>query len=352
MEPHPEWVAPRGTTLLESRIERNGSELGSWDSVLEGFPQPSGSVWDYPGGEWTKRRGNLFLPYAAGIPGKLRVVYDPCFALFCHTAPTILKLESGIQYHAYYWEPMLGIKFDLGTVKRPAPGTVLLDEKFENAESSRWTYFGKKSQRRGGRMSAHGSSLAVANDVNEKDLVAGVDGHSDTNAELVFRHHDEDNYIAAVYSRTAKAIYVLDRSKGNDGNPLGSMPVASIGPNVRLSAEVRGGWAVVSITDGSNTYSSMIVAVSNTTAGGAGLKHEDDGATQSFGNFELRKSPALVTDEHPETKLYDAKGGYRGELKGPGWDDYGKEKVILLDAYLPHSLPMPQDWVLVLENLN
>lgn len=57
----------------------------------------------------------------------------------------------------------------------------------------------------------------------------------------------------------------------------------------------------------------------------------------------------LVTDDHLERKLYDARGGYRGELRGPGWDDFGKDKIILLDAYRPEKLPIPQDWVLVLE---
>jgi hypothetical protein len=57
----------------------------------------------------------------------------------------------------------------------------------------------------------------------------------------------------------------------------------------------------------------------------------------------------VVTDQHLEKKLYDARGGYRGELKGKGWDDFGKKKAILLDAYLPDPLPMPQDWVLILE---
>ncbi len=56
------------------------------------------------------------------------------------------------------------------------------------------------------------------------------------------------------------------------------------------------------------------------------------------------------TDEHLEKKLYDARGIYRGALTGKGWDDFGKEKVLLLDAYQPNPLPMPQDWVLVLES--
>ena len=64
----------------------------------------------------------------------------------------------------------------------------------------------------------------------------------------------------------------------------------------------------------------------------------------------MRKSPLLVTDAHLEKKLYDARGMYRGELTGTPWDDFGKEKVLLLDAYQPAPLPMPQDWILVLEN--
>jgi hypothetical protein len=57
-----------------------------------------------------------------------------------------------------------------------------------------------------------------------------------------------------------------------------------------------------------------------------------------------------VKDEHLERKVYDARGGYRGELKGPDWDTYGREKIILLDAYRPSRLPTPQDWVLILEH--
>ncbi len=330
--PHPEWVAPRGTTLLEPRSQRNGSEVGSFDSLLtDPYPQPSGSLWSYPAGEWKAKGGNIFLPYAAGIAGKVRLIYVPCFSLFCRIPPTVLGLEPGVRYHAYYWEPTLGVKFDMGLIERPSPGAVLLDEK-------------------SGTKLAPPNPLTIAGQVDEKDLLASVDGKSDASAALVLRYHDPANYLAAVYSPTAKAVYIVDREKGVDGSPLGSMPVANIGPAIRLSAEARGGWAAVSITDGRATYTSEIVGVSNTTSGGAGLKREAGGLPQSYGHFELRKSPVLVTDAHLEKKLYDARGMYRGELTGTPWDDFGKEKVLLLDAYQPAPLPMPQDWILVLEN--
>jgi hypothetical protein len=98
----------------------------------------------------------------------------------------------------------------------------------------------------------------------------------------------------------------------------------------------------------------------NTVAGSAGLTHGNDGSAQSFGNFELRKSPVLATNEHLESKLYDARGGYRGELSGlklpemgepetSSWHDFGKNKLILLDAYRPERSPYGRDWILVLE---
>lgn len=328
--PHPEWVAPRGTTLLEPRSERKGSELGSFDSILtEASPQVSGSAWSYPAGEWRAKNGNFFQPYAAGIAGKVRFIYVPCLSLFCHTPPTVLGLEPGVRYHAYYWEPTIGVKFDMGVIERPSPGAVLLED---------------------GKMLAAGPDLTITDNVQEKDLVASVEGPSNAGSGLILRYHDADNYIAAVYSPSAQAVYLLDREKGADGSPLGSMPVAAIGPNFVLSAEVRGQWAAVSITDGTNTYTSQIVPVGNITAGGAGLWHQSGGAAQSLTHFQLRKSPTLVTDAHLEKKLYDARGIYRGELTGKGWDDFGKEKILLLDAYQPDPLPMPQDWVLVLEN--
>ena len=327
-EPHPEWVAPRGTTLLTPRANRLGPEFGTFESLLtDPSPAPSGAAWPYPAGEWKTASENqsstIFMPYAFGVPGKFRVIYDPCFSLFCSVPPTVLGLEPGIRYHAYYWEPVLGVKFDLGAVEASIPGAPL---------------------------SAPADFLATSNQSARQDEIAAIDAHSSTSAELVLRYHDADNYIAAVYSPEAKAIYLLDRTKGKDGSPLGSMPTATIGPNIHLTAEVKGKWAIASITDGTHTYTTTIAAVTNTTAGSAGLRHQSDAATQTYTNLELHSSPTLVTDEHLEKKLYDAKGGYRGELKGTVWDDFGKEKTILLNAYRPPLLPMPQDWILVLEN--
>lgn len=68
LEPHPQWVEPR----------------------------------------WSEE--SFALPYAAGIPGELRLVY-----LFsAMPAPTILDLEPGARYRAFLWNPSDGAEHDLG----------------------------------------------------------------------------------------------------------------------------------------------------------------------------------------------------------------------------------------------
>jgi Protein of unknown function (DUF4038)/Domain of unknown function (DUF5060) len=346
--PHPEWVTPRGTTLLEPRSGGGkpfhvdlSAEWGDW---WFGSPPP----WQAGRpSEWKARNGNFYLPYASGIPGEVRVIYIPYFGLLAGTPPTVLALEPDVRYRAYYWEPSLGIKLDLGNVQRPVPGAVIREDKFENAGNTIWTDYGAKTDRGGRKLTTSGDSLTVIKEVNEADVSAAVDASSGADARLVLRFHDADNYVAAVYSSKEKAIYILDRSKGSDGSPLGSTPVPTLGANIRLTAEVRAGGAILSVTDGKQTSTTPIVNISNTTAGSAGVMHRNDGAAQSFGNFDLRKSPTLVTDGQIENKLYDARGGYRGEESGlrlPG------NKLILLDAYRPEILPYGRDWLLVLES--
>jgi Protein of unknown function (DUF4038)/Domain of unknown function (DUF5060) len=362
-EPHPEWVTPRGTTLLEpvndiTKVDWGlGDLFETWGS--DEFAQPP-NYQKYPAGAWRAHGGNSFLPYAAGIPGEVRIIYAPCFGLGCATPPTVLNLEPSVRYHAYYWLPTIGVKFDLGAVERPAPGEIIHEDKFAADAGTNWTSYGSKPTRAGGRLSASGDTVTVLNGPSEQNSVAAVDARGNSSAGLVLRFHDADNYLAAVYSAKDKTIYLLDRQKGKDGKPLYSTPVPGLGADVHLTAEVRDHWAALSVGDGTHTFNTGVVHVTNSTAGRAGLLHKSDGTTQSFGGFELRKSPTVVTDDHLEKKLYDARGVYRGEMIGDpmpgdddlmsgGWSNYAKEKLLLLDAYRPPRLPMGGDWVLVLE---
>ena len=77
MTPHPEWVEPR----------------------------------------WTGE--NCLLPHAAGIPGELRIVYIPG-RFYDWSGPTIKALEKDVKYRAFYFNPINGAEYDLGTVAADA----------------------------------------------------------------------------------------------------------------------------------------------------------------------------------------------------------------------------------------
>jgi hypothetical protein len=76
-EPHPEWVEPH----------------------------------------WSK--GKYVLPYAAGIPGEVRVVFIPP----AWDPPKLKSLESGISYAVFYFNPANGRKYELGKAEPDAGGT-------------------------------------------------------------------------------------------------------------------------------------------------------------------------------------------------------------------------------------
>jgi hypothetical protein len=112
--PHPEWVEPHGTTLLEPNGQVSAFDIDLIAALARKSPPPDE---DLPLGEWHERHGTWRLPYAAGTPGELRLVYLPNFGMKDYVTPKIMGLEPGVRYRVYYWEPSLGIKLDLGAVR-------------------------------------------------------------------------------------------------------------------------------------------------------------------------------------------------------------------------------------------
>lgn len=368
LTPHPEGIVPRGTTLLEPHRGRE-FDLSNYDfrailnedlTPTDEFMQTPESI--VPGGEWKTRQGTFHRPYASGIRGQIRLIYTPAFGLIAQHPPTVLGLEKGVRYEAYYWEPILGIKFDLGTVELPNPGPIKLREDFAKDDSPVWSEHGSSlTQRRGGKLAAKGETVSIIDDIKTQDCVVGVDVLSNSFAGLLLRYKDADNYVAAVLSAREKTLYIMNRVNGVSSGRLGAVPVSSLGMNLRMTAEVRATWGAASVTDGKQTYSTQIVDISApkpwppvdasvfSSAGAVGLFHQDDGEMQHFDNFELSQSPEIASEDNLNRKLYDARGMYRGELSGPGWNAWGREKAILLGAYRPERFPTNQDWLLVLD---
>ena len=61
---------------------------------------------------------NYELPYAAGIPGEVRVIFIPP----AWSPPTMKSLEANVSYRAFYFDPKSGTQHDLGDVTPDSTG--------------------------------------------------------------------------------------------------------------------------------------------------------------------------------------------------------------------------------------
>jgi hypothetical protein len=352
-EPHPEWVSPRGPTFFESRHERSRSDFGLCELYQRRQSASGGGhitqmYAEGLGREWCGRQGDFRAPYAAGIAGEVRIIYIPSIGFSLpRIPPTVLRLEQGIRYRAYLWEPSIGMHVDLGSVERAQPGPVMFSGQLSEVGVSAAAWFVEKQ------------ALIVLREVSASNVTARLTLPRDRPIGVLLRYRDPDNYIAAMYSPGDECIYIVDRRRGTDGRMLGRTPVEGLGATVSLTAEVRGSGAIASISDGVHTCTTPIVDVRNVEAGSAGLLLRSREELLAIGELELHCGSEIAREDSLNRMLYDAEGAYRGELVGqasriqealamPCWDDFGRHKHILLDAYRPDIFPAG-DWVLVLE---
>jgi hypothetical protein len=362
MAPHPEWVTPRGTTLLEPHPQINGFQFGTFKSCDDCEPGDRVAELDanYVAAEWKAQNGTFRLPYAAGIPRELRFVYVPAVGLVPPVAPTVLALEPDVHYRAYWWEPSSGTRVDLGAVERPALGPTLVELPKIEARTSSWKEHGSADTAGfNGAPSESNATFAILERISERNAVATVGATSSAQVGLILRFQDLDNYVAAIYSPEAKRLFVIERRKGVSSHPLGRTPVSKTGEHFKLSFEVRENNAAASLADGEHTYATPIVDLGGVSAGGAGLFEPGPGELQSYDHFLLRRGAALPESQSLQRSLYDEAGGFRGCISGPGmiigslkapsWDSLGHDNHRLLDAFRPDRLPTTGDWLLVLD---
>jgi hypothetical protein len=320
-QPHPEWVEPHSTPLLEPHAE-----------------------WYDNHQKWAELKGRWDLPYAAGIPGEVRFIYIPGNNSYQLTAPLVRNLEPGVNYHAFLFDPTWGKRIDLGKVVKTIPPPVsvandpgpkpfeghakplLFADRFDGADASAWKDYGTPSQRKDGHLVGGKGMLTILEKLSKTDLMASVEANSNAEAGIILRFHDPDNYLVALYSPELKAIYVHDRKNGQWGDQLGHVAIPEIGPRIHLTAAACGDYSAMVLSDGEKSYHTPTVKVGNLTSGKAGVWLYQVGDRQEFGNFEMSRARFAPTRVEP-----------KNALSGPA------------DAYHPPQLPSPQDWVLVLE---
>jgi hypothetical protein len=318
------------TTWKEGMNFPGSTQLGLGKRLLEQYPWAQFE----PHPEWTEPGS-----YAAGIPGEVRFIYMPKRGIYNWTGPVVHDLERDVPYHAFYFDPAGGRRFDLGCVTNPGPAAQpfeghieprLFEDRFEGTDASPWKDYGTPSQRKDGRLAGSKGMVTILEKTNDTDLTASVEANSDAEAGIILRFHSPDHYLVALYTPSLKAIYLHDRKNGAWGEPLGKVPVPEIGPRIRLTAAACGEYAALVVTDGKQTYFTPAVKVSNVAAGKTGVWLYQIGDRQEFGVFQLSRArftpPATVAAGSATAMTWS------GQYKAP-------------------NVPSPQDWVLVLESL-
>jgi hypothetical protein len=325
-EPHPEWVEPHATTLLEPHAE-----------------------WYDDENEWKARKGRYDLPYAAGIPGEVRFIYIPGQHFYQWNSPTMTHLESNVNYHAFYFDPVWGKKHDLGRLVHPIVAGKILTDNFEGEDASAWKDYGTPSQRKDGHLIGAKGMVTVLERLEEADVSASVGARSDAEAGIILRFQDTNHYVVALYSPSLKAICIHDRKGGEWGSQLGRVAVPEIGPEIRLTAAVCGSDAALVITDGKKTYATPTVRVENTQRGKVGVWLYQIGDRQQYDRLELSRLQFNPIKDKVQNRIWPLvlhdNPGIVPAVTIP------EISMLLTDAYAPPRLPAPQDWVLVLEKV-
>lgn len=111
-----------GDTPWEEAYQFPGSrQVGLGKRLLERYPwwkfEPHRSIdhleWVEPWIPlWTKPFADYIKPYAAGVPEEVYIIYIPPW----HVLSKVKKIEQGITYRAFWFDPRNGREYNIGTV--------------------------------------------------------------------------------------------------------------------------------------------------------------------------------------------------------------------------------------------
>jgi hypothetical protein len=314
-EPHPEWVGAHGTAFQEPHAD-----------------------WFDPNKRWEEEKGDYLLPYASGIPGELRFIYIPAIP-YTPMGPLVTKLEDGVQYHAAYYDPVTGEKYDLGKLTAPTL-TPIPASAF--AGKSGWIDAGAETSVREGKLITSGTTWTTLKNATDADVLISVEAKSNAEAGILLRFQDPGKSLVAVYSPSLKGVWIQDRKNGDYGSTLGFADVLEIGPDIHLVAEARGSSASLTITDGQHTYQTRPVTVTNTYAGSVGVWTESLMCEKGFFGG-CREAPTSTGAKTTQTFANFSVSKIGGVAPGDN------SNLVILNTWRAPNLPLSHDWLLVLE---
>ena len=120
--PSPHGMAWGDNPWTEALHFPGSAQIALGKKLFERYPW-----WQFrPHPEWvTPHAGgeDYFQPFAAGIPGQVRMVYFPWpLAPWVQPSPQILELEPGLTYKAFFFNPLTGQEYPAGQAQADEQG--------------------------------------------------------------------------------------------------------------------------------------------------------------------------------------------------------------------------------------
>jgi hypothetical protein len=319
------------TTWREGMNYEGATQIGKGKKLLEEYPWHKFE----PHPEWAEEGS-----FAAGIPGKVRFIYQPKRNIYNWNGAVVKGVETDVDYTAWYFDPATGRRFDAGEVEvisnslddiQGHTQPLLYEDDFDRVavgfqpkgDIVDWKDYGTPTKRESGILSGEKGGLSILKPVEEKNVVVScAKVRSDAEAGLVLRFQDADNYILAVYTpHWRKRVFFYDIIDGEYGRALGSIVIEGISEEFTMTAAASGEYAAIIVSDGKRTWRTPPVKISNAKAGKTGISFLQGSEKQEFGRFGV----SVMSNEDSQNNV-----GF----------------------YLAPDLPSPQDWVLVLEKVN
>lgn len=119
--PSPHGAAWGNTPWQEAAQLPGSTQVGLGKRLLDKY-----RWWEFaPQPEWVERHANennRIAPYAAGIPGQVRVIFLSYFGGSAWGEIVVRQLEPDVTYRAYYFDPVTGTEYDQGIVVADSQG--------------------------------------------------------------------------------------------------------------------------------------------------------------------------------------------------------------------------------------
>lgn len=324
-EPRPDWITPRGTTLLAPRHSNEDPDLGNWTPGFYALPS-DGRALDWPAGEWRRANGSIDAPYAAGIEHGVRVIYIPCPGFRAYPIlPTVLKLDPHTTYQVRLLDPVLGIELDMGKVThRSERLTCKTLDQFRIRD---------------------GAPEELEHLGSWRDVALACDVSKDSAFDLFLRMKDERNCLRASFDGREGRLRLTETVDGDEVDVL-TIALSDVA-GARLTMEVRGAAVAAQL---STPQTSVTSGIEGLRSSGFESPIFIGGGFGQLSQITAYHAVNSYEEGAAGQRLIDQSGRDRGGLLGPGWEDLHTGHHVLLNEFRLRRLPgLAQDWVLILE---